>query len=318
MKFGIAIDIAPAGNLAAQMDRAAHLSAIAEANGVTSLWLGESFHRVDEPFHAGGVLGLLASLVPRCTIDLGTGVLLVPAYDPQRLAQDVGTLQALSGGRLRLGVGLGAPGLRSRLGIGDGRKSGDVMDEFLHVLYDDAPEPKLLPTEHGTSVPLLMGGLSRRAQGRVERYDCGVYISTNSDDDVLRKLATDNPGRPVAVNRICVIDDVPGRAHQTFEREYAEIVGYYRARGIWNDVAPAPGLLVGTPDEVLARLTEYESWGVTDVQLRVAPARTGLSVVHRTLNLLGSEVEPQFRDVDDSTYCRRTHEATSRSIPAST
>jgi Luciferase-like monooxygenase len=51
------------------------------------------------------VLAWVAGFTQR--IGLGTSIVLVPLHHPIRLAKEVATLQELSGGRVRLGVGMG-------------------------------------------------------------------------------------------------------------------------------------------------------------------------------------------------------------------
>jgi alkanesulfonate monooxygenase SsuD/methylene tetrahydromethanopterin reductase-like flavin-dependent oxidoreductase (luciferase family) len=64
-------------------------------------------HFVDDDY-ASSTLPLLAALaVATEQMWLGTNVLVLPVHHPLRLAEDALTVDALSGGRLRLGVGLG-------------------------------------------------------------------------------------------------------------------------------------------------------------------------------------------------------------------
>ena len=84
----------------------------AEELGLDSVWATEHiivgpeavepYGRVYDPLV---VLGWIAGLTER--IALGTSIVLVPLHHPIRLAKEVATLQELSGGRVRLGVGVG-------------------------------------------------------------------------------------------------------------------------------------------------------------------------------------------------------------------
>ncbi len=97
----------------------------AETSGFATLWSGEHVVMVDRsesryPYASDGQIAVPAaadwldplvglSFVAAATrrIELATGVLLVPEHNPVVLAKQVASLDALSGGRLTLGVGVG-------------------------------------------------------------------------------------------------------------------------------------------------------------------------------------------------------------------
>ena len=77
----------------------------AEELGFDSLWVPDRiFHDIAFP-HPLTVLSHAAAVTTR--MGLGTAVVLITARHPVELAQQAATLDALSGGRLTLGVGLG-------------------------------------------------------------------------------------------------------------------------------------------------------------------------------------------------------------------
>lgn len=84
---------------------------VAEALGFDSGWvaqhhLSNGFGRLPSP------LVLLAAVAERTQrIELGTGVIVLPFEDPIRLAEDASVLDALSGGRVQLGLGSGGANL---------------------------------------------------------------------------------------------------------------------------------------------------------------------------------------------------------------
>jgi alkanesulfonate monooxygenase SsuD/methylene tetrahydromethanopterin reductase-like flavin-dependent oxidoreductase (luciferase family) len=88
------------------------LAVAAEEAGFDSVWAGDSLlaRPRAEP------LTLLAAVATRTTrVELGTAVLLASMRNPEQLAQSAATLDAVSGGRLILGIGAGpdTPGVRS-------------------------------------------------------------------------------------------------------------------------------------------------------------------------------------------------------------
>ena len=85
---------------------------LAEELGFDSVWTTEHiivgpegvdpYGRVYDPLVT---LGWIAGWTER--VGLGTSIVLVPLHNPMHLAKEVATLQELSGGRFRLGVGMG-------------------------------------------------------------------------------------------------------------------------------------------------------------------------------------------------------------------
>ena len=95
------------------------LGARAEALGFDAVWVPDS------PFQYGVpapmvVLSALAARTERVT--LATGVLLAGLRQPALLAQQLASLDGLSGGRLRVGLGSGFPSPRLRTPVRRGRR----------------------------------------------------------------------------------------------------------------------------------------------------------------------------------------------------
>src|SRR2546423_5103417 len=105
----------------------------AEQLGFGSVWVSEH-HFVDDNY-ASSTLTLLAALaVATNHLWLGANVLVLPVHHPLRLAEDALTVDALSGGRLRLGLGLRyrAPELEA-FGVGM-RARRETFEEHRDVL----------------------------------------------------------------------------------------------------------------------------------------------------------------------------------------
>src|SRR5438093_4789404 len=77
-----------------------------EASGFSGIWVGDSMGRGRPTLDPLTALAALAAVTAR--VELGTAVLQVSLRHPIELAHRVQSVQALSGGRLRLGVGSGS------------------------------------------------------------------------------------------------------------------------------------------------------------------------------------------------------------------
>lgn len=153
-------------------------------------------------------LELLAFLAGRTTtLGLATGVLVLPDHHPVVLAKRLATLDALSGGRLRICVGMGW--MREEVeacGVDFGSR-GRRADEQLEVLRrlwsDHGPEgvdheggffsfrgamsyPK--PVRPG-GVPIHVGGHSRAAARRAGRYGAGLQPLGVTGDELAGLVA---------------------------------------------------------------------------------------------------------------------------------
>ena len=155
-----------------------------ERSGFDSLWVSEHlvappdfFHPYGESLDALGTLGFLTAITER--VHLGTSVLILPLHEPVSLAKRVATAQALSGGRVQLGVGAGWLEPEFMLIGVDFRHRGELTDRHLAMLrhlLSPAPEhsPDPPPGWEGVSfapacevsVPILVGGVSPQALHR--------------------------------------------------------------------------------------------------------------------------------------------------------
>ena len=149
-------------------------------------------------------LGFLAAATSRMT--LGTEVLVLPQRDPTLVAKQVGTLDTLSGGRIRLGVGVGWQESEYEALGADFRTRGARMDEAIALLRTYWSEPQVtLDGPHyrahamgmepkppqGRGLPIWIGGGSEAALRRVGRLGDGWLASRVTDAaDGRRSIAT--------------------------------------------------------------------------------------------------------------------------------
>lgn len=107
--FGLAIENFTSAQKTPRIEGLLDIARRAESLGFQSLWGWDHlFLGSRQPFPQLEVLTTLAVLASHTTtIELGTGVLVLPIRDPALLAKTAATVQAASNGRLRLGVAAG-------------------------------------------------------------------------------------------------------------------------------------------------------------------------------------------------------------------
>jgi probable F420-dependent oxidoreductase len=141
------------------------------------------------------MLAFAAAVTER--VSLSTEVLVLPQRQPVLVAKQVSTLDTLSGGRVRLGVGVGWQEAEYEALNTNYRDRGARMDEAIDLLrayWGDeridlagphypstaiAMEPK---PPQGAALPIWVGGVSRAALRRAGRLGDGWMGSARTDD----------------------------------------------------------------------------------------------------------------------------------------
>jgi probable F420-dependent oxidoreductase len=120
-------------------------------------------------------------------VRLGTSVLVLPYHNPIRLAKTAATLDVLSGGRLTLGVGVGAIESEMEAMGTPFKERGAFTDEAIAVMrtlwseedprfdgkYSRFAGMKFWPKPIQKPVPIVVGGVSRAAIRRAARLGDG-------------------------------------------------------------------------------------------------------------------------------------------------
>ena len=142
-----------------------------EAAGATSMWVGG---HVASPNPSPEPIVWLARLIELTTLPVGTGVVLLPLYQPAVLAKQLADLDRASGGRISVGIGVGGEydsdfraagvpvqerGTRTDEAIGLLRRfwNGEPVDHRgQHYSYDDV---RIHPAPHRPGgPPILVAG----------------------------------------------------------------------------------------------------------------------------------------------------------------
>jgi probable F420-dependent oxidoreductase len=200
-------------------------------------------------------LSYIAAVTSRVT--LGTEVLVLPQREPTLVAKQVSTLDTLSGGRVRLGIGVGWQESEYEAMGEDFHTRGARMDEAIQVLraywgearvdfsgkayraVAMAMEPK---PPQGRALPIWIGGNSEAALRRVGRLGDGWLASRITDADDARR---------------CI---------DTIRRHAKEAGRDPGAIGLQSMVAPPPRDAEGKrfyaePERVVARAVELQKMG---------------------------------------------------------
>ena len=158
----------------------------AEERGFDAVWLGEH-HFTDDGFSSSPLTVAAAVAARTQRVQIGTYVLLLPLYDPVRLAEEAATVDILSDGRLVLGLGLGyRPEEYDVLGIPHAER-GARMEEGLEILLRAFAENEfsfegrfhrytrvaMSPKSESRARPrILIGGSSEAMLRRAARLGC--------------------------------------------------------------------------------------------------------------------------------------------------
>lgn len=121
-----------------------------------------------EPFTA-----LAAAAAVTSRVRLATMVAIAPLRNTAILAKQAASLDALSGGRLTLGLAVGARGEDYAASGIDSRGRGRRFGEQLEAIRDIWEEGKIGPTPKAPGPRVLVGGSSGEALARMARYADG-------------------------------------------------------------------------------------------------------------------------------------------------
>lgn len=182
MKFSLSLPVFRDPTHADPFHETFELAAIAEQAGFDTVTIG---HHHFMPGNMADPLTFLTAVAMRTTtLRVGTGIFQLPIHNPVRVAEQVATMDQLTGGRVALGVGLGWWPLEYQVHGSDFSQRGARMAEALEILklvwttenaaYDGRfwSFPELTvhprPVQH-PHPPLWVAGVADRAVERAAR-----------------------------------------------------------------------------------------------------------------------------------------------------
>ncbi|WP_436771076.1 LLM class flavin-dependent oxidoreductase [Yinghuangia sp. YIM S09857] len=298
------------------------LAVAAEEFGFHSFWVAQHHFGAQ-----GGLLPaplvLLAAVAEHTSrIRLGTAVVVGPAESALRLAEDAAVVDALSGGRLELGIGAGADAVASRAFALDHDRRHQVLDNLLPVLLDalDGRElaggARLSPPAPGLSGRVWLGTGSAAGVERAARLGLGIMYGRrgpgpegpHKQDAEYARLADNYRAtmeRTSHVPRIAVSRPVfPSESDDSARDVLVPRLRGWVEEGIRTGRYPqgfdAEGYLdagafaYGAPDRVAAVLARDPGLpGATDLLCHTQPVRLGLREVLPALKLIARQVARQ-------------------------
>ena len=248
---------------------AAVMAASAEASGFESVWTVEHVivpdgYESEYPYDPSGKMpGGEALAIPdpliwltwvasrTTTLNVGTGILILPQRNPLILAKECASLDALSGGRLRLGVGSGW--LKEEfdaIGVpfaGRGRRNEEYI-AAMRALWDEdradfsgefvqfAKAISLPKPAHGR-IPIIVGGHSDIAAERAGRIGDGFFPGKGDKDRLtelfaIMTVAAEKAGRdPASI-------EITAGGGAAFAPDPVEALGELAALGVSRVVIP--------------------------------------------------------------------------------
>ena len=234
--------------------------------------LPEAYRIVFDPLET---LGWAAAHTKK--IGIGTSVLDIPYYNPVMLARRVSTLDQLSGGRVKLGLGLGWSIDEMEAAGANPKVRGKRADEFLEVLHtiwkDDKPEysgkyfklapstilPKPVQKPHP---PIYLAAFAPAALNRIARLGDG-WLPVALPVEAMRQMfaalqgMAKEAGRDPAEIRLIVRANIEVRAES-------------RGEAGW--------IFTGTRDEIKADIAAVRELGAEEIHFDPSLADAGKSV----------------------------------------
>ena len=299
MKFGVTI---PNNWGVEDPKQVLELGPLAESLGYNSVWVMDHLFNTgyirerleDKPYyHPMSTLSYLVATTSKVT--LGTSVLVLPYHNPVELAKYAATLDQISGGRVTLGVGVGAMTEEfDALGISM-RERGSLTNECIDIMKElwsshlpkyqskrwDFSDLYFSPKPAQSSIPIWVGGSSPGAIKRTALRGDGWHpTGVSAESYALTKHeimeAATAAGRDASAMTWSTRLEV--EVHGRPSSEHAST----RTR--------LPG---DNPEMMVAGIKAYQDAGVDHMVLALNSG--DVSALKRQMETIAAEVMPEFR-----------------------
>ncbi|MEU1607646.1 LLM class flavin-dependent oxidoreductase [Micromonospora matsumotoense] len=297
-------------------------AAAAEAAGFHAVYLGHHYLARSAFVQPIPLAGYLAHATSR--VRIGFGVLLAPLLNPVALAEELASLDVLSGGRLTVGIGAGyrrrettAFGvawedrlrrLREYVPMLRSLWNGETID--IAGSWGEVPGASLAlrPAQPG-GPPLWIGAFAEPAIRRAARLDAPWLIGPKGNDEELARLLGIYRGdlaergfpldREYPMSREAYLGDsypaAVAAVRPHLQRQYAGYKSWDDAQSLDLDRYLAEDCLIGSADEIVAKLRRWETeLGITEVSLRHQFVGAGQDEAMEQLARFGAEVIPRL------------------------
>lgn len=250
MKLGyFGINMGPHG----RPDELAHAARVAEAAGIESVWTGEhvvlpsprlAIGQPVPPEHPylDSLLALAWAAANTTRVLLGTGIVVLPHHNPVVFAKQAATLDVLSTGRLRLGIGAGyQPREFAAVGVPHderGRRTDEYLDALDELWYSATPEHHghavdfagvdAYPRPVQRPIPIIVGGHAKGSLRRAVTRGHGWYGFMTTPESTARCLealraAAERHERPAALGPLEITVTPHGPLTRDTARAYRDL-----------------------------------------------------------------------------------------------
>lgn len=294
--------------------------------------IGVGQHYLAYPYQMPTPLTYLARLMAEAQgMQIATTVLLLPLLQPVDVAESVATLDAMSGGRFILGVGLGyreeeytAFGVTAKERVPRMLECLQILKmlwlqpevEFKGRFYTIPRVKPVMRTLQRPHPPIWMAANNDAAIRRAGRLGYAWLINPHATvpvierqlalyKDVLRDHAVMAPDDLPMMREVYLGTD----RHRAYEEARPYLEPKYRAYAAWGQDKALSGeesfnvpfeqlardrFLIGTPDDLIVEVERYEQLGINYMLFRMQWPGMPQDQVIRQIELFGKHIIPHF------------------------
>jgi probable F420-dependent oxidoreductase len=313
-------------------DKLVAVALAAERQGYHSVWGNDHLHTQhyvwDEwkavPNYYEPLISLAVVASRTTRLRLGTSVIVMPMREPVLLAKQAATLDQFSGGRLLLGIGVGAYREEFEAVRPDAPRTtnrGDMVEEGIRAIqelfaketasfrgrYYHFEGVKMGPKPVQRPLPVYSGGNSDAGARRAGRYAQGWLPAVLPTDVLRRKIALVREAAEAAGRAAEEIDIAPqmsvsvGKTYEAALRLFRDSQVYRHLLSLKRstlkdlDLAQVERMnLIGTPAQIAEQVAAYRDAGVTHCCALIFPATTIEETIDQ-MDWFARDVIPQFR-----------------------